>query len=442
MNDSADTEPNAPDESGARRRVALMNDPDTIEQCQVQLRDVGPRDGLQSETPLPPSVRARLALDLAECGLRAIEAVSFVSPRAVPAMADPEQVLALLAGRSDVDWWALVPNPKGAQLATAAGIEAITVTISASPGYSRKNTGSTPAEATAALPTIVERAPGARFDVVVSCAFGSPFDDVDGPDQVAELVAAARTAMTTRITLADTTGTATPRRIAAVLAATGTDVGLHLHDTRGTALANALRRARSSVCAGSTLRSAGSAVPRSPPAPAATWRRRTWCSCSKTRASPPESTSTACSTSAADSPHSSAIRCRAGSRSPAGSTRSADPTHRPHPPTPPTDASAFEQFRATEGAELLEPAHPTSAIEHKRTAEARNCSNPQGRAAGESSCYDVRASIDPGGIPHGRVSCPCCLRRTVELLREAGERWVGPEWGVTDPDDVGEGCAT
>ena len=214
--------------------------------AEIEIRDVGPRDGLQSESPIAPARRRALAVALADAGVRHVEAASFVSPKAVPSMAGGDEVVAELPVRDNVTWWALVPNARGAELALAAGIRHVTVTISASDGYSRKNVGRATEEAIAALAEIgTTVADQAELDVVVSCAFGSPFDDVEGPAPVADIVARTLDALpTARLTLADTTGTATPRRIRAVLdaidATARTDLGLHLHDTRGTALANAL----------------------------------------------------------------------------------------------------------------------------------------------------------------------------------------------------------
>ena len=192
----------------------------------IRIREVGPRDGLQSEAPVPASERLALALRLAACGLREIEAASFVSPRAVPAMAGADEVFAGLAPGRAI-WWALVPNARGAELARAAGASHLTLTVSAT-------------EAVRRLGDVAAAAEGAELDVVISCAFGSPFGDVSSVGDVARVVEAVRCAGPAAITLADTTGTATPRRITAVLREVGTDVGLHLHDTRGTALANAL----------------------------------------------------------------------------------------------------------------------------------------------------------------------------------------------------------
>jgi hydroxymethylglutaryl-CoA lyase len=184
--------------------------------------------------------RAELAARLFAAGLQDVEVASFVSPRAVPAMAGGAEVLAAVSPPPGARAWVLVPNVKGAELALGAGAQHLTVTASASEGYSAKNVGMTVEESLDQVAAIRERAADAVVDAVVSCAFGSPFDDVPGPGTVDPVVTRLRSIGVDEVTLADTTGTATPRRIGAVLALTGTDVGLHLHDTRGTALANAL----------------------------------------------------------------------------------------------------------------------------------------------------------------------------------------------------------
>ncbi|MGA1074072.1 MAG: hydroxymethylglutaryl-CoA lyase [Ilumatobacteraceae bacterium] len=212
----------------------------------IRIRDVGPRDGLQSEHPVEPERRAALALGLAAAGVRDIEAASFVSPKAVPSMAGAAEVMAIVAERVDVTWWGLVPNARGVELARQAGVDHLTVTISASEGYSLKNVGRTTADAIASLTEIAAAAAGVTaIDVIVSCAFGSPFHDVGGPAPIVEIVERTLGAMPGAwITLADTTGTATPRRIREVVDAVPIEarpaLGLHLHDTRATALANAL----------------------------------------------------------------------------------------------------------------------------------------------------------------------------------------------------------
>ena len=102
------------------------------------IRDVLPRDGLQAETPLPAATRADLAVALADAGLAHVEATSFVSAKAVPSMAGAVDVFGRLPKR-DTTWWALVPNAQGALAALDAGVTSITVTVSASSGYSEKN---------------------------------------------------------------------------------------------------------------------------------------------------------------------------------------------------------------------------------------------------------------------------------------------------------------
>ena len=202
----------------------------------VHIRDCGPRDGLQNEAPQSVEVRRTLARGLASAGLRDFEAVSSVSPKAVPAMAGAADVLRALD--SSATWWALVPNRRGADLAVAAGIDHITLTVSAAESYSQKNVGMTVSASIAQIAEIRSTAPIAQLDVVVSCAFGSAHDVVR-PDDVARVCAAAVVAGADAVTLADTTGVATPSRIERVLAETGADVGIHLHNTRGLALTNA-----------------------------------------------------------------------------------------------------------------------------------------------------------------------------------------------------------
>jgi len=178
---------------------------------------------------------------LAGAGLVDIEVAAFVSPTAVPTMAGAAEVVARVVEElPDVRLWALVPNVKGAGLAVAAGVRRLTITVSASERYSQKNTHMSRDEALAQLGEVRQAAASAECDLVVSFAFGSAYEgETITPDDVAAIARRAHTLGIDRITLADTTGVATPRRIGDVLDATGADVGLHLHDTRGTALLNA-----------------------------------------------------------------------------------------------------------------------------------------------------------------------------------------------------------
>lgn len=205
----------------------------------ISIRDVGPRDGLQPELPVTVADRLALVAALVDAGVHDVEAAAFVSPRAVPAMAGAGDLFGALERDEHVRYWALVPNVKGAELAVEAGVDGLTVTVSASETYSQKNVRMSTDESVGQIGDIADVAGGRPVDVVVSCAFGSPYDEEIGAFDVAAIVDRALDAGATRITLADTTGVATPDRIADVVTTTGIDIRLHLHDTRGTALTNA-----------------------------------------------------------------------------------------------------------------------------------------------------------------------------------------------------------
>lgn len=205
----------------------------------VRIREVGPRDGLQAESPVAIADRIRLIDALTASGLTEIEAVSFVSPKAVPAMAGAAEVLAGIDRDDRVSYIALVPNLRGAEMALDADVDGLNVTISASAVYNEKNVRRTIAESLEDIAAIVRAVGGLWVDVTVSCAFGSPYEGDIPPADVARLSQEIRLRGATSITLADTTGMATPRRIDDVLAVCGTDVRLHLHETRGTGLVNA-----------------------------------------------------------------------------------------------------------------------------------------------------------------------------------------------------------
>lgn len=211
----------------------------------VSIREVGPRDGLQGERPAPPSERARLIEALVAAGVAHIEAASFVSPKAVPAMAGAAEVIEIvdkLPTRSDLTITALVPNLRGAELALAAGVDELTVTVAASATYNERNVGMSIDDSLAAIGEIValatEPPSNVPVDAVISCAFGSPYEGEIAPAEIARLGKEILASGASALTLADTTGMATPRVLAGVLEATGADVGLHLHETRGTGLLN------------------------------------------------------------------------------------------------------------------------------------------------------------------------------------------------------------
>lgn len=218
-----------------------------LEADAIRIREVGPRDGLQVEEPLSVEDRVRLIEALVAAGLRAIEAVAFVSPKAVPAMADPDKVVALLPKLDGVTWVGLVPNRKGAEMALAAGLDAVSVTLSVSEGYNQRNVKMGVDDSIRQLAEICELAGEVWVEAVLSCSFGSPYEGDIAPGDVASVAARCIEAGATALTLADTTGMATPRRIEEVLGAVGSRVGLHLHDTRGTALLNAHTAYRAGV---------------------------------------------------------------------------------------------------------------------------------------------------------------------------------------------------
>jgi hydroxymethylglutaryl-CoA lyase len=157
-------------------------------------------------------------------------------------MAGAAEVLAAVGRPPGVKLAALVPNLRGAELALQAGVDELTATVAASPAYNERNVRMTIDESVAAIATIVEAvraaAAGVSVDAVISCAFGSPYEgDIPAAD-VARLAARLRDAGVDAITLADTTGMATPRVLAEVLTEVAGPVGLHLHETRGTGLLN------------------------------------------------------------------------------------------------------------------------------------------------------------------------------------------------------------
>jgi hydroxymethylglutaryl-CoA lyase len=154
-------------------------------------------------------------------------------------MADADQVLALLPRLTDVRYIALVPNLFGAERAVAAGMRELSFTVSASPTYNQRNVGMSVDESVAALAEICALDGIGTVDAVVSCAFGSPYEGDIEPSDVAALGRRLMEAGAASLTFADTTGMAMPRRIDALVAEVGSNIRLHLHETRGTGLVNA-----------------------------------------------------------------------------------------------------------------------------------------------------------------------------------------------------------
>lgn len=214
----------------------------------VEIREVGPRDGLQNEAPVPVEARVRLIDALSATGLHRIEAMSFVSPQAIPAMAGAEEVMARIARPPGVRFGGLVPNVRGAERAIAAGVDEVEVVVSASETHNRRNVRRSVTESIAGAAELAMLAhdAGKPVEAIVSTAFGCPYEGDVLPERVAGVAAELRAGGADRVSFGDTTGMATPRRVDALLDAldaTGLDptsVALHFHNTRGTGLANVL----------------------------------------------------------------------------------------------------------------------------------------------------------------------------------------------------------
>ncbi|HEY2794067.1 MAG TPA: hydroxymethylglutaryl-CoA lyase [Micromonosporaceae bacterium] len=213
----------------------------------VSIREVGPRDGLQNEDPVPTADKIELLDALSQTGVGRIEAVSFVHPKAIPQMADADEVWAGAKRNPDVRYSALVPNSRGATRALAAGFREIEVVVSASDTHNRKNVNRSTDESLDDIAALVAQLhdAGARAEVIVATSFGCPYEGDIDPARVAGIVARVLSDGADRIAFGDTTGMATPRRVTELLDAVQPVAGdapmlLHFHNTRGTGLANIL----------------------------------------------------------------------------------------------------------------------------------------------------------------------------------------------------------
>jgi hydroxymethylglutaryl-CoA lyase len=214
----------------------------------VTICEVGTRDGFQIEPGFIPTDQKVEAVSLlAAAGLPRIEVTSFVSPKAVPQLADAAEVMARIARRPGTVYAALVPNEKGAERAVAAGVDAIHTVLSASESHNLANVNMTVAESLEKLRAVLGVA--ARAGVPVSCgistSFGCPFEG-DVPLGRLEWVVGSLAGMGARaVGLADTTGMANPRQVGRVLEHLvprfpGVEWTLHTHDTRAMAIPNIL----------------------------------------------------------------------------------------------------------------------------------------------------------------------------------------------------------
>jgi hydroxymethylglutaryl-CoA lyase len=214
---------------------------------EVRIYEVGPRDGLQNEaTPISTDAKLRFVDLLAGAGLREIEATSFVSPHAIPQLADGDALMAALDRRPGVRYPVLVPNARGMDRAEAAGADAICVFTAASEAFTRANINMSIAESLDAFRPVLARAHelGWWTRGYVSTAFGCPYQGEVGEAAVVGVAQELIGLGVDELSIGDTIGVGGPtdvRRVVGALTAAGIGVerlAMHFHDTRGTALAN------------------------------------------------------------------------------------------------------------------------------------------------------------------------------------------------------------
>ena len=215
---------------------------------QVTINEVGPRDGLQNEDTFFHAAKKVEFIDrLAQTGLRRIEAVSFVHPKAIPQMRDATEVMAAVPRREGVTYLALVPNEVGARNALVANVDEIGVVVSASEGHNQANVKRSIAESLDGIAGVAEIAAtvGKPWAGYVSTAFGCPYDGDVSPTSVIRIAVRLRELGAGTISLGDTIGAANPQQVTTLVRAVrdalpDTPLRLHFHDTRGTGLANVL----------------------------------------------------------------------------------------------------------------------------------------------------------------------------------------------------------
>jgi hydroxymethylglutaryl-CoA lyase len=212
----------------------------------VSITEVGPRDGLQNESRMIAlEDKVRLIDALSRTGLKRIEAASFVSPKAIPQMANASEVMAAIERAPGVTYIGLVPNERGANDAIAAGVDEISVVVSASEGHNRANVNMSVGESLKTLSNVaaIAREAGVPWSGYVSTAFGCPYDGDVPAERVLEIAQELRAMGANAIALGDTIGIGNPRQVFELVSRLGEqmpadEMRLHFHDTRGMALAN------------------------------------------------------------------------------------------------------------------------------------------------------------------------------------------------------------
>ncbi|MBA3519909.1 MAG: hydroxymethylglutaryl-CoA lyase [Rhizobiales bacterium] len=214
----------------------------------VEVVEVGPRDGFQIErTFIPTEEKIAIVNGLIEAGVRELEVTSFVSPRAVPQLADAAEVIAGVDRTKGAYLMALVPNVRGAERAAQAGVDAMVVFCSASETHNRKNVNRSVADSLEGFREVARIAERAGIELVgaIATSFGCPFEGDVPTAALVRVASAYRDLGIRRIGLGDTTGMATPPTVRAAVralrdGAPELDLSLHFHNTRGVGLANVL----------------------------------------------------------------------------------------------------------------------------------------------------------------------------------------------------------
>lgn len=222
---------------------------------QIEIVEVSPRDGLQSEPDVLPTEQKAVLINRAiDAGIRRIEVTSFVHPKRVPQMADAEALLKLLPRRDGVSYIGLVLNRRGYERAAAAGVDEITMPVVVSDTYNQRNQGVPTAQSIDDWLAIsaAARADGIRAGVTLSAAFGCPFEGEIPVARVVDIAERVAESAPDEIALADSIGVASPAEVARLVDAVRgavPDVPLrcHFHNTRNTGLANAFAAVQNGV---------------------------------------------------------------------------------------------------------------------------------------------------------------------------------------------------
>lgn len=213
----------------------------------VKVVEVGPRDGLQNEAKIvPTATKVALVDKLSETGLRFIEVTSFVSPKWVPQMADNAKVFREIRKKPGVSYPVLVPNLQGLESALEAGASEVAIFASASEAFSRRNINCSIAESVQRFAMVQERCKevNVRVRAYVSCVVGCPYEGEVKPKVVTSLVESLLASGCYEVSLGDTIGVGTPKKVGELLMELMTlsghldQLAVHCHDTYGQALAN------------------------------------------------------------------------------------------------------------------------------------------------------------------------------------------------------------